>query len=1157
MAASPAWTIHNDRLTDAITKNASRKLKKLCKKSTMLLDVPHPLTAETPLYTAVRWKRTKAIKILLQHGAKTDIQRPKFNDTALHLAAMEGKADVIRLLLEAGAERQICNFNGHTPIDLAIDQRQQDAIDLLVVPPLQCREPICQDSSLNTITVRWIAPQSKGSPIQNYTLRVYEESASSSTISIPPLRTHSMIQGSSCTHTVDQCIPGVTYYISIQACNEAGWNQESIRTSMRARPTPPSKPPVPFVIATGTTFLSIDWKQTNTNGYSISCYEVGYRVILLTPTLTTRRRLTPDETNDQAICDAIIAANNELKEAKRQEKVWLAIFAPLDHDLSEQAKEIVKGEKALVKMNRDYKRCVDKVHNKKSKKKKKKRKKRILTEGVEDNGDQKVVGHDDDDDKDDNEDDDEDEEDDTAVKLRQAHLVLSEKVQTIERARATIYKNGVLVQTWQHEQELRHAMDQVNEFKENLKVWARSQAVEAKKRAESRIKTLEWNIEGSTRRLDSQKKELQDRSVELNNQRHEAQLKHTNAINFVEQQIIDLKQQFWKVLTIGGSKMKNDILKMQNTGRTSADDSIPSGGTLTKLSPSTQFVMRIRAKNAVGWSPWSDETAPHLDTAKTADAPFSIGNRIASNRLLLSWETSLTVPLPLPLWSDLRLEFQDQTSHSKRQHEWIECLKYVDPLSEIKRLKEQGGFKKKTKSSEIGETTEESKVADVHVPKNPLKDKTEWDLPLVEIDKLLPGHLYRFRLVECGNNKPTVLGGGASNWIRTASDVPGAPRTLCVLGETASSITVTFAPPHVGPTDKYDIEFQRGVLIREQQEYINTGKLKRNLQHQLRPSGPWRHSGSLIEGTKSNDPNSSALDTTADENLQTTTHHQYVLNKLIANEFYRIRVSARNANGSGEATTTTLWVKTLPLPPTPSTLPPYVTGRSSRSLVVEWEQANGFGELVLSYRVEIRERCGKEYAEQSSSDDEDKEEEEEYESMSGRKNEDENENENEKRKGKWRVAGLVAKSTEEDDGWRSIEVMDLLPGQTYEFRLSANSLFGFGSCSKKSRPIQCEYEPPAIIDTLLSEVGDNTKMIKLTWRKPNAWGLAVDVYDIEIQSKQNILMWTKVCDTVKHSRFIGHDLMPAGIPHRFRIRSASRVGYSKWSKETDWLALDY
>ena len=126
----------------------------------------------------------------------------------------------------------------------------------------------------------------------------------------------------------------------------------------------------------------------------------------------------------------------------------------------------------------------------------------------------------------------------------------------------------------------------------------------------------------------------------------------------------------------------------------------------------------------------------------------------------------MTVPLPLPLWSDLRLEFQDQLSFTRKAHDWIECLKYVDPLSEINKLFTNGSKKKKKKKKKEKKDQEKNQEKDNDQKmtlKNPLEDKTQWDLPLVEIDGLLPGHTYRFRLIERGSNEPEILGGKFQN----------------------------------------------------------------------------------------------------------------------------------------------------------------------------------------------------------------------------------------------------------------------------------------------------------------------------------------------------------------------------------------------------------
>jgi hypothetical protein len=156
-------------------------------------------------------------------------------------------------------------------------------------------------------------------------------------------------------------------------------------------------------------------------------------------------------------------------------------------------KSIVASEKHINKLKRKYAK-----------------KKGMQTLAIND-----PVGGDDDDD----DDDDEDDGDTTAKALRQAKQVLAEKIKNIEIARETIYKNGVLVNTWKHEQELRHAMDQVNEFKENLKIWAKEQAKETKEKRKSAIKNLKWSVDSAVLRLEKEKSEYNERKKELNEKR--------------------------------------------------------------------------------------------------------------------------------------------------------------------------------------------------------------------------------------------------------------------------------------------------------------------------------------------------------------------------------------------------------------------------------------------------------------------------------------------------------------------------------------------------------------------------------------------------------------------------------------------------------------
>lgn len=729
----------------------------------------------------------------------------------------------------------------------------------------------------------------------------------------------------------------------------------------------------------------------------------------------------------------------------------------------------------------------------------------------------------------------------------------------------------------------------------------------------------------------------------------------------------------------------------------SNNKSIPTGAILKSLSPSTQYVIRLRARNAVGWSCWSEETPVNDIQNRTMNGMFNIGNRYASNRLWLSWDpsiaavkqkdkerihlgiddrtnekhkkgeikteeeeeegneikedkdvppevprnqeknmqksknelTSLTQSKKVLAKRDIRIEFQDFLSFQKRSHEWTECMKYDASVfeyncNERKRIKNERILRQKKEKREQREKEKEkrenkrtmktgngtestnSKSSQHFIPKTPFEtddDESLWHLPLVEIDQLLPGHSYRFRLIEYSifdNNHTkhlTVLGDGPSNWIKTATDVPGPPRNVTHLNETSSTIEISFAPPHVGPSISYGIEYQLG--IQNMRKDSDSSQLKRNRQNKLSPKGPWRYSGSIVasssinvtdqsirkdedkdedeeelqkskrieelnqlEEIENNDEEMKTLFTGDNENqhqqqheitatpvavesLQPSTQHKYTVKNLLSNEYYRIRIFARNQNGIGEATITSLWIKTLPTPPTPSALPPYISGKSSRSLHVQWERANGYGEIVLLYRVQMRERVSKTHDEESS-DEEEADDQENHDQKNGFK----------RKRGTWKNVGEVAKSVDEDDGWRSLEVFDLTPGKTYEFRLAAKSQYGWGKYGPASRSCQCEFEPPEIIKDLSIELsGVKNNMVRLQWSKPHSFGKEIEFYDIEIQSKQNLNVWVSVCTTSKCSRYVGLDVITVGIPHRFRIRSVNSVGYSKFSKESNWWTL--
>ena len=60
-------------------------------------------------------------------GTNVDVQSPKSGNTPLHFAARNGHIEIVALLLKHGANKEICNIDDHTPIDVA-DQLERTEI---------------------------------------------------------------------------------------------------------------------------------------------------------------------------------------------------------------------------------------------------------------------------------------------------------------------------------------------------------------------------------------------------------------------------------------------------------------------------------------------------------------------------------------------------------------------------------------------------------------------------------------------------------------------------------------------------------------------------------------------------------------------------------------------------------------------------------------------------------------------------------------------------------------------------------------------------------------------------------------------------------------------------------------------------------------------
>lgn len=86
----------------------------------------------TPLSYADKLNDLKTVRLLLRHGAKTDIPITQAGQTVLHSAAHAGHAETVRLLLEAKATVDVRSKSGQTPLVFAVSGSHKDVVSSLL-----------------------------------------------------------------------------------------------------------------------------------------------------------------------------------------------------------------------------------------------------------------------------------------------------------------------------------------------------------------------------------------------------------------------------------------------------------------------------------------------------------------------------------------------------------------------------------------------------------------------------------------------------------------------------------------------------------------------------------------------------------------------------------------------------------------------------------------------------------------------------------------------------------------------------------------------------------------------------------------------------------------------------------------------------------------
>lgn len=380
----------------AICKSSSLVgLRSPTRKLDDVFNTTHPQLGYTVLHAAVDFSQDTVVQLLLSAGANPNTTRARKHQTPLHLAATAGHAQIVAMLLSHGADATIRDDTSRRPFELlplSLENSVQTQMrDSLKDKPGQIDSVLFTSIEARQFKVIWMAPPYKvdtaptihyhitwGQPEPRLESTAYVEARA--TVSLParflPAQTESVrASGSKQRHVrrkdriqkfdtwwvktrrpahftrkgreetplsclVSELFPATRYSVTVRANNAAGYGPPSLRAFVTTAHEAPEAPSEPFLVHAMTTHVVAAWLPPHySNGSAVDEYEVQVYVLkcaaasprrvstaskMTTSRLKCARALTPDAKTISHPLDLTRAKPNE--EASDDPKTW----CPLD-----------------------------------------------------------------------------------------------------------------------------------------------------------------------------------------------------------------------------------------------------------------------------------------------------------------------------------------------------------------------------------------------------------------------------------------------------------------------------------------------------------------------------------------------------------------------------------------------------------------------------------------------------------------------------------------------------------------------------------------------------------------------------------------------------------------------------------------------------------
>ena len=337
-AVASGWTFTHDKFFDAIGNGDFSSVDKLLKREVALRPplhrAVHPFFGETALFQAAKVGAVDIAARLIEAGATVNQQRPKYKDTPLHACAMHGHAKVARLLIEAGANRSLRNALSRKPLDIAVERKHENVVQILLEPPGTPGTPkldgLDEDGNVKIV---WERATSIGAKIAKYRVEICLWGLDNG----PDVQETSIDVAGKChAHTLRDLIPGRDYGVRVSARNISGWGVPSEWLTFRSSSTVPAAVKCLQITSVGATSVKLQWDPPQDNGKCISEYRIRVRVAFekgFGEQDTREMILTPDERFCADIDAKIAILQNEVEEVQRAKSKATIILKPLRYEV--------------------------------------------------------------------------------------------------------------------------------------------------------------------------------------------------------------------------------------------------------------------------------------------------------------------------------------------------------------------------------------------------------------------------------------------------------------------------------------------------------------------------------------------------------------------------------------------------------------------------------------------------------------------------------------------------------------------------------------------------------------------------------------------------------------------------------------------------------